>query len=132
MFYIRRFVKEIKGGEVDSFLERLQALFADNSYRVMGKMEVYFQNAMYVLFKVLGFYVEVEHATHRGRIDLLVKTPDYIYVIEIKLDGSAADALRQIDEKGYAAPFAKDPRKLFKVGVNFSSATKGIGEWQVE
>lgn len=131
-FYIRHFVKEIETGDVKGFMDRLQTLFADNSYQIMGKMEVYFQNAMYVLFKVLGFYVAVEHTTHRGRIDLLIKTSSYIYIIEIKLDGSAEEALKQINEKGYAEPFAKDSRKLFKVGVNFSSVTRGIEAWKVE
>ena len=80
----------------------------------------------------MGFYTEVERTTSRGRIDVLIKTKDYIYIIELKLDGSADEALRQIDEKSYAAPFANDPRRLYKIGVNFSSETRGIAEWKIE
>lgn len=69
---------------------------------------------------------------HRGRIDIVIKTTDYIYVMEIKLDGSADEALQQIHEKGYAEPYRKDGRKVFLVGVNFSSDTKGVEEWKVE
>ena len=88
----------------------------------------HFQNTMYVIFKMMGFYTEVERTTHRGRIDIVIKTSDYIYVMEIKLDGSADEALRQIHEKGYAEPY----RKVFLVGVNFSSDTKGVEERKVE
>jgi hypothetical protein len=64
-------------------------------------------------------------------MDVTVETKDYIYIMELKVDKSAEEALRQIEEKQYAAPFATDPRKLFKIGVNFSSAIRGIGEWKV-
>ena len=131
-FFIQKFIQEVERGDAEAFMERLQTMFADNSYQVMGKMELYFQNCMYVIFKMMGFYTEVERTTHRGRIDIVIKTSDYIYVMEIKLDGSADEALRQIHEKGYAEPYRKDGRKVFLVGVNFSSDTKGVEEWTVE
>ena len=130
-FFIRNFVSEIERGDVESFMERLQTMFSDISYQVMGEMELYFQNTMYVVFKMLGFYTDVEWTTHRGRIDIVIKTKDYIYVMEIKLDGSVEDALNQIEEKGYADPYRKDSRKLFKIGVNFSSSLRGIEKWRV-
>jgi hypothetical protein len=129
-FFIADFVKDIRQGNPDGFMERMQAMFADNDYQIAGKMELYFQNAMYVIFKLMGFYVEVERTTSRGRIDVVLKTKDYIYVMELKLDGSADEALKQIDDKGYAEPFAKDGRALYKIGVNFSSETRGIKEWK--
>lgn len=131
-FFIEKFVKEIESGDVEGFLSRLQTLYEDNSYQVQGKMELYFQNTMYVVFKLLGCYVDVERTTSRGRMDLIIKTNDYIYIVEIKLDGSPEEALKQIEEKGYAAPFAHDPRQLYKIGINFSSDTRGIEGWQVE
>ena len=130
-FFIGNFINDIERGRPEAFMERMQTMFADTDYRVAGKMELYFQNAMYLVFKMMGFYTEVERSTSRGRMDVLIKTKDYIYVMEVKLDGSAEEALRQIEEKGYALPFAKDPRKLFKIGVNFSSAIRGIAEWMV-
>jgi hypothetical protein len=129
-FFIADFVKDIRQGNPDGFMERMQTMFADNDYQIAGKMELYFQNAMYVIFKLMGFYVEVERTTSRGRIDVVLKTKDYIYVMELKLDGSADEALKQIDDKGYAEPFAKDGRTLYKIGVNFSSETRGIKEWK--
>ena len=62
----------------------------------------------------------------------MVEVPDYVYIFELKLDGSAQEALRQIEEKGYARPYAADPRKLFRIGINFSSETGTISEFEVE
>jgi len=130
-FFIQKFVKEVERGDVDGFLSRLQTLYEDNSYQVQGKKELYFQNTMYVVFKLLGFYVDVEKTTSRGRIDMIIKTQDYIYVVEIKLDSTPEEALKQIEEKGYAAPYANDPRQLYKIGINFSSDIRGIDRWLV-
>lgn len=130
-FFITNFIMDIRRGAPESFMQRMQSMFADTDYKITGKMELYFQNAMYLVFKMLGFYTDVERTTSNGRIDIVLKTKDYIYVMELKLDGSADDALRQIEEKGYALPFAKDPRKLYKIGVDFSSETRGIEEWKI-
>ena len=80
----------------------------------------------------MGFYTQVEYHTSNGRIDLVLQTPDYIYVMEFKLHGTAEEALQQINEKGYALPFEKDPRTLYKIGVSFSPETRNIDTWVVE
>ncbi|WP_455638531.1 PD-(D/E)XK nuclease domain-containing protein, partial [Parabacteroides sp.] len=67
-----------------------------------------------------------------GRIDLVLQTDRFIYVMEFKLDGTAEEALRQIDEKKYALPFAADPRQLFRIGINFSNEMRNIERWVVE
>lgn len=130
-FSIAQFVVAVEKGDVDDFMTRLQALFTNGDYAVQGNMELYFQNTMYVIFKLMGFYVEVERRTARGRIDMVMKTANYVYVIEIKLDGTADDALRQIEDKGYAEPYKDDKRKVFKIGINFSSETRCIDDWEV-
>ena len=90
-----------------------------------------FQYAMYIIMELLGEYVQAERSTSNGRIDLLLQTKDYIYIVELKIDNTADAALRQIEEKGYAKPFADDPRRLFKIGVSFSTANRRIEEWKV-
>ena len=130
-FTINNFVRDVRNGDVEGFMTRLQALFADGDYQVMGEMEVYFQNTLSVIFKLMGFYVQVERHTSRGRMDVTIQTRDYVYVMELKVDKTAEEALRQIEDKQYAAPFAADPRKLFKVGIRFGSKSKGIDEWKV-
>ena len=131
-FSVRNFVQEVERGEVESFLNRLQAFYADGDYQLTGKLEVYFQNSLLMLFKLMGFYVQVERHTSRGRMDVTIQTRDYIYILELKVDKTAEEALQQIEDKQYAAPFAADPRKLFKIGVCFSSTDKGIAEWKIE
>ncbi len=130
-FFIVNFVRDIEQGRPDAFMERMQTMFDDTSYQIAGRMEIYFQNSMYLIFKMLGFYTEVERTTSRGRIDIVMKTRNYIYVIEIKLDGTPDEALQQIETRGYAAPFVSDGRKVYKIGVNFSSATRGVEEWKI-
>lgn len=132
-FEIQNFVREVENGQYDAFLRRLQSLMADTSYEQVGKdREVYYQNVLFIVCKLMGFYVKAEYHTSRGRIDLVLQTDKYVYIMEFKLDGTAEEALRQIDEKEYALPFASDPRQLFKVGVNFSSETRNIERWVVE
>ena len=80
---------------------------------------------------MLGFYVDVERHTSDGRMDMLMQTKDYIYILEFKMDKSADEALAQIEEKQYAKPFETDSRKLYKIGVNFSTATRRIDDWKI-
>ena len=131
-FYVANFINDIRKGNPDGFMERLQSLFADSDYKITGKMEKYFQNSMYLIFKMMGFFTEVERTTSRGRMDIVMKTKDYIYVMELKLDGTADEALKQIEDKGYAEPFKTDGRQIYKIGVSFSSETRGIEDWRIE
>lgn len=64
-------------------------------------------------------------------MDILMQTPDYIYIMELKVNKTADVALQQIEDKGYAQPFTDDPRRLFKVGINFSTRTKRFDDWKV-
>ena len=98
----------------------------------MGDAELYFQNAVWIIFKMMGFYTEVERHTTDGRMDMLIKTQNYIYILEFKLNKSADEALRQIEEKQYAKPFEHDTRHICKIGINFSTKTKRIDDWKVE
>ena len=77
------------------------------------------------------YTVYTEKQQSEGRVDCIVETPDYIYIFEFKLDGTADEALLQIEDKGYARPYEADTRKLFKVGTVFSSETGTISEFKV-
>lgn len=131
-FMVDEFVQDVESGNPERFMQRMKAFFADTSYQVVGNAELYFQNAMYLVFKIMGFYTQVERPTSDGRIDAIIQTPDYIYIIECKLDRTAEDALSQINDSGYAAPFAMDKRRIYKIGVNFSSQTRGVEQWIIE
>ena len=127
-FHIMNFIKDIRAGKIDSFMERLQSLFSDTPYELIRDTELHYQN---VLFIVLGFYTHAEYHTSQGRIDMVVKTPQYIYVMEFKFEGSAEDAIAQIESRNYALPFMSDGRKVYKIGVNFSAETRNIEKWIV-
>lgn len=128
-FQIQNFVREIERGNYDAFFRRLQSFFADTPYELVRDLELHFQNVLFIVFKLLGFYVNAEYQTSQGRIDLVLKTDKYIYVMEFKLEGTAEEALQQINEKHYATPFEADGRQLFKIGVNFSMQTRNIEKW---
>ena len=131
-FEIKRFVDDIRKGDIDGFMERLQSFLSDCPYEIARDIELHYQNVLFIVFRLAGLYTQVEYHTSRGRIDMVVQTVDYVYVMEFKLDGSAEEALQQIEEKQYALPFAKDSRKVFRIGVNFSSETRNIDRWIVE
>ena len=86
---------------------------------------------MYVMCKLMGQYVQVERHTSNGRMDIVVQTDKYVYIMELKMDATADEALKQIEDKGYAKPFAADPRQIFKIGVAFSKQTRRIEEWKI-
>ena len=136
-FEIGQFVREIRSGNYDAFFHRLQSFFADTPYEgIAGQKperdtELHYRNVLFIVFKLVGLYTQVEYHTSNGRIDLVLQTDRYVYIMEFKLNGTAEEALRQIEEKGYALPFAGDDREVFKIGVNFSSETRNIEKWLV-
>ena len=131
-FEIRKFVREVESGDYNSFFRRLQSFFADTTYEIIREQELHYQNVLFIVFKLMGFYTKVEYRTSEGRIDLILQTDNFIYIMEFKLDGTAEEALQQINEKHYVQPFQTDSRKLFKIGVNFSGETRNIERWIVE
>lgn len=130
-FSISQFVKDVRQGNAESFMQRLEDFFATGDYEVVGQTEKYLQNTIYVFFRLLGLYADVEYHTANGRMDILMQTPEYIYIIELKIDKTAQEALEQIEEKNYARPFDGDARKKFKIGINFSSEHKLIDDWMI-
>lgn len=112
--------------------KRLKSLFADTPYELVKNLENHYQNIVWVVFKMLGFYTQAEYHTSEGRIDLVIATSDYRYVMEFKLDGTAEEALQQIKDKDYSLPFVMDDKKTFLIGMNFNSETRNIGKYIIE
>ena len=136
--WMLRSIRQLQQGKIQEFGEALTAFLADIPYSMRRKdsereRERYFQYTFFLLLRMLScFTVYIEKEQSQGRVDCIVEVPGYVYIFEFKLDGSAQEALRQIEEKGYARPYATDPRKLFRIGVNFSSETGTISEFEVE
>ena len=142
VFDIEKFTSDVREGMPEQFLSRMKSLFASAPYdSVKGDKENHFQNMMWVVFKMMGFYSHTEYHTSDGRIDLLVETPQYRYIMEFKLDGTAEEALQQIKDKNYQLQFFGDAlatresqgeSKTFIIGVNFSKETRTIDRWVIE
>ncbi len=113
-------------------MQRFEAFFADFPYELNDKTERHYQVVVYLIFKLMGQFTQAEVRSAKGRADAIVQTPKYVYVFEFKLNGTAEDALRQINDKGYAVPFQMDNRQLVKVGVEFSAETRNVNRWLVE
>ncbi|CCY82031.1 aAA-ATPase [Prevotella sp. CAG:1185] len=95
--------------------------------------ERYFQYTFYLIMRLISVYtVYTEKVQSQGRVDCIVETPQYVYIFEFKLDGTADEALQQIEEKGYAREYASDKRQVFKIGASFSSETGTIGDWKIK
>ena len=130
-FEVQKFVREVETGDYDSFFHRLQSFFADTTYEVIREQELHYENVLFIVFKLVGFYTKVEYHTNNGRVDLGGRRIIKKYIMEFKLNGTAEEALQQINNKRYALPFEADGRKLFKIGINFSEKTRNIEKWVV-
>ena len=129
-------VGALKIGDLELFRKLLTSFLADIPYSMRRKetereRERYFHYTFYLLMRMVSCYtVYTEKQQSEGRVDCIVETPNYIYIFEFKLDGTADEALAQIEAKGYARPYEADGRKLFKVGVVFSSETGTISDFK--
>mgnify|MGYP001312220232 FL=1 len=135
--WIRKVVSQLKKGELDDFRTGMTSFLASIPYTMRRKenkreKERYFHYTFYLILRLISVYtVYTEKVQSHGRVDCIVETPDYVYIFEFKLDGTADEALRQIEEKGYAREYESDNRKLYKIGAVFSSETGTIEEWIV-
>ena len=135
--WARDIVGALKMGDLEQVRKLLTSFLADIPYSMRRKetereRERYFHYTFYLLMRMVSCYtVYTEKQQSEGRVDCIVETPDYIYIFEFKLDGTADEALQQIEDKGYARPYEADSRKLFKVGIVFSSETGTISEFTV-
>ena len=126
------FVADIRSGNAEQFLQRLQSFFADFQYDAQTTPESHFRNVLYILCKLMGLQVDAEYQTSDGRIDLLLRTEKYVYVIECKIDSTAKAALQQIKSKEYALPWSLDGREKILIGINFSTKTRRPDDWIIE
>ena len=132
VYFVSNFIADVRKGNPEQFMTRLATMFSDTDYKIVGDAELYFQNAFFIVMRMMGFYTKVERPTSESRMDMVIETKDYVYIVEFKLDGTPEEALQQIEDKGYAKPFAMDHRKLYRIGVNFSLEKRSIDGWKIE
>ena len=129
--FVIKFVKSIFADDMEQALTLMRAYLAGVSYRLANKTERDVQTIFYLLFSLVGAYVKVEEESSHGRADVVITMPSIVYVMELKFDGSADEALKQIDDKGYLVPYTADGKRLVKIGVNYSSEERTITEWKI-
>ena len=134
--WIRDVVRTLRTGDTDRLCSLFTSFLSSIPYTMRRKddereRERYFQYTFYLILRLISVYtVYVEKQQSHGRVDCVLETPQYVYIFEFKLDGTAEEALRQIEEKGYAGEYASDTRTLYKIGASFSSETGTIGDWK--
>jgi hypothetical protein len=128
-------------GKVEKFIDQLKIIIADISYHLHPKKkndknalfemwEGYFHTIVYLVTSYMKMYVQTEVTKHKGRLDLIAQTEDYIYLMEFKLDGTSGDAIEQIKNKEYAAAYKNSNKTVFLVGVNFSKEERNVESWE--
>ena len=125
----------VLSGNPEDLVARLKAYLSgipSELRKNVSKYENYYHTIFYCIASLLGLDVNVEYNTSRGFIDILIRTAEYIYVIELKVNGSAGMAMRQIERKGYADQFATDPRAIYLIGLGFSKKTASISSCRIE
>ncbi len=135
--WVQDAVDAFEDGDPEKFRRLLTSFLSDIPYTMRRKenereRERYFHYTFYLIMRLISVYtVYTEKEQSGGRVDCTVETDNYVYIFEFKLDGTAAEALRQIEEKGYALPYLADKRKLYRIGVSFSSETGTVEDWEV-
>lgn len=128
--FVAHFYAAMDSQDIDLAMEKLQAYLAGIPNDLENKTEKHYQTIIYLIFSLLGFYIRTEVKSAIGRADAVCYTDNCIYVFEFKVDGSAEDALKQIDDKGYMLPYKfEEGKTLVKVGVNISSQTRTVEKW---
>lgn len=136
--FLLRFTDAIYQGDIENAMVQLRAFFSSIPYDAEQQNENHYKTIFYLIFKLsLPFVTNTEVRSAAGRADAVVETDDAIYVFEFKLDGSADEALKQIDDKGYLLPYSATlaengtPKKLVKVGANFDKEKRTLGDWKI-
>jgi hypothetical protein len=117
-------------GDINAAMNGLPPFFAAIPYDIQLKDEKYYQTIVHLVFRMLGLYCRSEVRTAAGRIDTVVETKNHVYCFEFKLNGTAEEALKQIDSKDYLLPWRGSGKTLVKVGVSFDCEKRNIGEWK--
>lgn len=135
MSVVRNMLRALRAGDPEEFINRLCAYLAGIPYDLrknVSKYENYYHTIFYAIFSLLGVDVNAEYHTSQGSIDLIIRTKDFIYILELKINGTASDAMAQIHDRQYARQFATDGRRIILIGLGFSRKTNNIESRAIE
>ncbi len=130
--FLLGFCKAVYRNDIEAALEHMRTYLATIPYDLENHTEKHYQTIFYLMFSFLNIYIRTEVKSAIGRADAVMHMPDTVYVMELKVDKSADEALRQIDEKGYMLPYRAEGKRLVKVGISFDSQKRTISEWKIK
>jgi hypothetical protein len=130
--YLGQLIDALQDASWPQFFTVLNALLSNIPYDIQLKQEKYYQSLFYLIFKLIGLDIHAEVRTNQGRIDAVLETDDAVYIFEFKLDGSAEEALQQIKDNQYFAPYLLHKKTRYLVGINFEMEKRGVGTWKAE
>ena len=130
--FLLGFCKAVYRNDIEAALEHMQAYMAKIPYDLENHTEKHYQTIFYLMFSFINIYIRTEVKSAVGRADAVMHMPDTIYVFELKVDKSADEALRQIDEKGYMIPYVAEGKRLVKIGISFDSSQRTIADWKIK
>ena len=133
----------LEDGNLKSFIKQLKIILSDIAYNLhprkqkteaelFNMWEGYFHTIIYLVTSYMDFSVRAEVAKHKGRLDLIAETDNFIYLMEFKLDGNSTDVIEQIKNREYAAAYRNATKKVFLVGVNFSKEGRNVESWEMD
>ena len=136
--FVSKLYRALNDGDIERIIAEMRAFFESIPYMDgfkkklddVVKVEAFYEYVLYLVFSMVNTYVRTQVRTANGRADVVVFMPKVVYVFELKLNGSAEEALAQIEDKGYAIPYGTDERKVVKCGINFSTETKNIEDYR--
>jgi len=143
---ISEFILDVEAGRAEDFMKKLKSFTAGIPYDlitdgktknyddegIQGDKEIHYQNVMYVVMKLMGFYTHTEYKTSDGRIDMIIETSNYLYLLEFKIDSTPEKALQQINDKDYALPFRISDKKVIKIGASFNTEKRRLTNWIIQ
>jgi hypothetical protein len=124
--------KALDAGDIEACMKRLRSFVASSPYELKSDNETRFETIFYILFSLMGQFVQTQKHTAEGRADVVITTANHVYVFELKVDATPDEALAQIDDKGYAIAYEAGHRTVVKVGVSYDKEKRGITEWKVK
>jgi hypothetical protein len=130
--FVAKVPRLLRAGDIDAVMEHIKSFLAGIPYDLAIANERYYQTVIHVLFRMLGFDTDSEIRIAKGRIDTKVETKNNVYCFEFKLNGTAQDAIDQINTKEYLTPWLTSEKKLFKVGVKFDCEERNVTDWIIE
>lgn len=131
-FNLSKCLKEVNEGRAEDFMLSMKSLLSDTNSEYENNKEIHFQNMMAIAAKMMGLAVRTEIHSAAGRCDMQILTTKFVYILEFKIDKTPESALDQILKKGYADPFAGDPRTIILIGANFSTKKRSLSNWIIK